>query len=189
MGQRYVISGSPGSGKTTLVETLRPLPDVWVSEESARTISSGKLGEQGKVLWDNMVNSKDDELKKWDRLVFERAVLQNDMDVFTNAPIQDKNCFFDCGVVEAYSYLRLHELEVPDLFTETLIKYRYDQVFFTPMWPELLKNYSKPGVIDWGEKLSDIILKTYESLEYEVTIIPKVSLQERVNFIMEKIKS
>lgn len=182
MGKRYVISGGPGTGKSTILEKLKSYPGIWVHQESARAIADGDFGDEEKRLWEGFVNAREPEQRKKARLVFERAVLARDIEAFEEAPTS-KDCFFDCGIVEAYSYLELENIEIPKEFLDALKGYRYDSVFILPEWLELFKSRDKPEVVEWARKLAGIISSTYERLGYKPVIVPKGTPEQRASFI------
>jgi predicted ATPase len=187
MRKRCVISGAPGSGKTTVVEALSAYPGAWTSKETAKELQTGTLGAEGKKLWENRISATDIRARKRARLKFEELVLDKDIEAFMKAPVKEKQCFFDCGIAEAYSYLKLEEVEVPKRFLSALRAYRYDYVFMMPIWTELFRLSDKPGAMAWAEKLSKIITDTYESLGYRIIYVPKGPVAERAKFIIEQL--
>ncbi len=183
MGKRSVIAGCAGSGKSTLVKTLSSRPSIWTYKESGREIANGKIGEKGKLLWNELKNSKDNqELHKKARLDWEKIILAADIEAFEKAPVKDLHCFFDCGIMEAVTYLKLEKIDVPKEFTEAMKKYRYDNVFLTPIWPELMSN---PTAVDKAKEFEKLLKELYETNGYTIIEVPHKKPEDRADFVMK----
>ncbi len=187
MGERCVIGGGPGTGKTTIINELSKYPEAWVSRESATVLSQGEVGSDGKKLWDELIKSKMTEKYKEARLKFEEAVFEKDVESFTKAPFREKHCFFDCGIIEVYAYLKLEGIAIPSSLTNALKSYKYDYVFLAPLWPEHFKKASVPQAMEWARNLSKMVENSYKEFGYKPITVPKAPPEERAKFITDKL--
>jgi predicted ATPase len=186
MGERSVIVGSAGTGKTATVDFLRTYPGNWVSEESARAIIHGEKGKAALDLWNSLKKVETDpELHRKARLAWEEAILNSDITAFTNAPAKDHHCLFDCGVGEILAYLKMENIKAPLIFIDAVEKYKYDYVFIAPVWPELFKNASKPGALELANRYESTIRDVYETTGAKIITLPRKSPAARAAFIME----
>jgi len=97
--------------------------------------------------------------------------------------------FFDRGLIDASAALSHCKQEpLPDYLT---IKYRYNRkVFSTPPWPEIFveddeRRHSLSAAMAEYARLSQV----YPSLGYDVTILPKISVLARADFVLTELGS
>ena len=186
MNLRCVISGSAGTGKSTLIKELKRHKGIWVSEENSKKLSTGKYGGEGKRLWKEFISEKNQEKRKQARLRFEDAVLEKDIATFKSAPVKKFNCFFDCGVVETYAYLKRDGVKIPKRFSDSIKKYKYDIVFFAPIWPRLFKHVAYPAHMVRARQFDRILRETYQSMGCKAITLPKESADERATFVVRQ---
>ena len=67
-----------------------------------------------------------------------------------------------------------------------ILKFKYDKIFIAEPWQEIYKNDSER--YETYDELMEIdiqIKKIYKQLGYNIIILPKKSVEERVTFILE----
>lgn len=172
----YVLTGGPGSGKTTLINALKENGYTCV-EESGRKIIQQQTVQGGDALpW------KDAE--KYADLMLEKSIidyirLKNNKDL----------CFFDRGIPDVLGYVRLTDLpENPDLILYSL-EYRYNTtVFILPPWDKIYRNDNErkqdfQTAIDTFEMMR----KTYSEIGYKLVEVPCMDVFHRLEFILDKV--
>jgi len=121
----FVLTGGPGSGKTSVVEGLK---DVGFSStvEAGRAIIRHQAAISGPALpWN-------------DPGLFAEAMLSWEMRSYEIAQQQVGRVFFDRGVPDTLGYLRLSGLSVPSHMQKAADLFRYNRrVFILPPWPEI----------------------------------------------------
>jgi predicted ATPase len=179
MDRFVIISGCSGGGKSALLEALR-LRGYAVVEEPGRRIVTRELEGGGLALpWvDGIAFAREAiELSLADRAVAERC---------------SGWVFFDRGLIDAAAALQ-HVL--PHLTGEFPLDqlrrtHRYNKhVFLTPPWPEIYetdqeRRHSSAEAIAEYDRLREV----YPSLGYEVTVLPKIDIQSRADFILAALK-
>ncbi len=170
-----IISGGPGFGKTSIIDELEKR-NYNVMHEVSRSIIKEQLESGGDILpWKNLTT--------FSRMLFERRVKQ-----FQEAA-ENKWVFFDRGIPDIVAYMGKDELEIPSSYMLKLEECNYCPiVFIVPPWQEIFKNDAeRMENYKTACEINEIIIQTYTNLGYEIEILPKVSIQERTEFILNKI--
>jgi predicted ATPase len=95
--------------------------------------------------------------------------------------------FFDRGLIDAA--VALDHLTGEAELTELAARYRYSsQVFLAPPWPELFVSDAERRH-DFASAVAeyDRLAAAYPALGYDVILLPKVSVAERLVFILERV--
>ena len=171
--QRFiVISGGPGSGKSTLIDALE-------HHGFSRSI------EAGRAVIQHQTNIGGNALPWADRAMFAELMLSWEMRSYDLALKQQYPVFFDRGVPDVIGYLRLCELPVPPHMYEAAKVIQYNRtVFLAPPWSEIFgQDAERKQDFEEALRTFDVMQQTYRELGYEIALLPKSSVQERVNFI------
>jgi predicted ATPase len=174
--RRIVLTGGPGSGKTSLVEALeqRGLPCTF---ESGRAIIRGQVEVGGTAL-------------PWaDREAYARLMLAMDSRIHAGAEVMSGPVFFDRGVPDVVGYLRLCGLPVPEDLAAATLTLRYDPlVFIAPPWPEIFINDAERRQ-DFAEaaRTHAVMAQVYAELGYTLVELPRASVEARVDFVLERV--
>jgi predicted ATPase len=164
-----IITGGPGMGKTTLIAALQGQGYMTVPE-SGREIIREQVAVGGDALpWAN-------------RQEFAREMFRRDLTRFLQLPVQAGRVFFDRGFPDTIGYLELCGLDVPAEMPEAAMRYRYHtQVFLTPPWEEIYRqDAERKQSFEEAVATCNKIQEVYERLGYEVVVLPKASVAERV---------
>lgn len=168
----YVITGAPCSGKTAVISALEQL-GYPVVHEVARAYIDEEL-KKGKSIA---------EIKS-DILRFERFILYKKIEIERSLS-KDTTVFLDRGVPDSIGYYILEGL-YPDEPIKKSKQTRYKKIFF---FERLL--FEKDAVRSEDEKIAaelDRILKqSYQMLEYDIIIVPILTVKDRVAFILKHV--
>lgn len=176
----YVITGGPGVGKTTLLDELKDRGMITVPE-IARELIKEQQETNGEALpWKDKGLYRD--------LMFERSIesFEQMMEAYHgNDPV-----FFDRGFLDALCYAALEGIPIdPEMKTlaETL---RYNtNVFILPPWKDIYQTDAQRKQ-DWNEAVFTYnkMIQTYRGYQYDLIEVPKTSVQDRADFILDFIK-
>ncbi len=121
----FVITGGPGSGKTTLIERLA-VRGICAMPEAGRSIIQDQAAIGGSAL-------------PWaDRSAFAELMLSWELRSYREALRQSGPVVFDRGVPDVVGYLRLCGLPVPLHMEKAAGIFRYHRrVFIAPPWKEI----------------------------------------------------
>jgi predicted ATPase len=171
--QFFVLTGAPGSGKSTLFQHLRSLGLQGI-DEPARQI----LAEQRRIAG-NGIPEKDARL--FVDLMLSRMIGEYGRMEITTAPV-----FFDRGVPDMLAYASIFGFDYPPGQIAARA-YRYNRrVFFAPSWEEIYatdeeRTMSFAAASQFGDELRII----YQQFDYVLVDLPYVSVQERAEFILD----
>jgi predicted ATPase len=174
----FVVTGGPGSGKTTLIEALH-------KRGYARSIEAGRGVIQDQV----QIGGR--ALPWEDRLLFAELMLNWEMRSYHLAEQCEGMIFFDRGVPDVSGYLRLLNLPVPEHMRRAAEIFRYNRdAFVVPPWKEIFQqDHERKQDFEEAIRTYDAMVVTYKSYGYELIEIPRVSVEERVRFVLERISS
>jgi predicted ATPase len=170
-----VISGCSGGGKSTLLAELGRRGHT-VVEEPGRRIVVEEMNNGGSALpWVDMA-------------AFAHRAITTALADRSSAPASSGWIFFDRSLIDAATALQhLTREPVLEEFGQT---HRYHRrVFLTPPWPELYmidreRRHSPAVAVSEYYRL----LKAYPSLGYEVSILPRVGVVERADFVLRTLE-
>ncbi|MEM6936221.1 MAG: AAA family ATPase [Pseudomonadota bacterium] len=176
--QKCIITGGPGSGKTSLIEALTLRGHAHLPEVSRRLIREQRAIEDGVLPWRS--------LTAFAALAVEAMLRDHDL-----AERQAGIVFFDRGLPDVFGYLRNSGLEIPDRWKRAHDRCTYaQQVFILPPWPEIYVNDDeRPQTLDESRALHAEISRAYEQLGYELIEVPKIRVDQRADFVLEQLCS
>ncbi|MCL7764028.1 ATP-binding protein [Polaribacter sp. Z014] len=169
--KKYIITGAPGTGKTTLINILKN--DIPCMDEISR-----------KVIIDEQKHHRNGmpwkDLNRFTDLVFQ----------LTHHELQTSNALIcDRSLLDLEAYLTVANNPIPDY----LINFPYQEtyhktVFFAPTWFDI---YCQDGQrlqeFDYCLKLEKSLLEKYKNKGFEIIILPKNSPEKRIKLILDSI--
>lgn len=172
----FVLTGGPGSGKSTLIAAL-----------AAEGISH--MPEAGRAIIQDQVAKGGSALPWSDRLAFAELMLQRDTQSYRLAQELSAPVVFDRGVPDVVGYLRLVGLPVPQHFYQAALTFRYNRrVFIAPHWPEIFRrDQERKQSPQEAEATYRVMFEVYSELGYELIPLPLAPVAERVQFVREVI--
>ena len=171
-----VITGGPGSGKTTLIDALEAAGFAR-THEAGRGIIRDQLAIGGAAL-------------PWrDPPAFAEQMLAWDMRSYRMAQARGGTVFCDRGIPDTIGYLRLTRLSVAAHMTRAAELFRYSaRVFIAPPWQDIFaQDAERRQDFAEAERTYRVMAETYTGLGYELVVLPRVSVAERVRFVVAEI--
>lgn len=172
----FVLTGGPGSGKTTLVDALADAGFA-TCPEAGRAIIRDQT-------------ALDDPALPWnDPALFAELMLSWELRSHHAATRRDRPVFFDRGIPDTIGYLRLTGIAVPAHMRKAAGLFRYNaRVFVTPPWREIFARDDERSQT-WEEavRTHDIMVETYAELGYSLVPVPPAPVVERLRFIRAEI--
>ncbi|MCP5506778.1 MAG: AAA family ATPase [Chlamydiales bacterium] len=167
-----IISGCSGGGKSALLSELANRGYQIVLEPGRQIVKEQTVIQGDALPWIN--------LQKFLNLALSRYLYQ-----FNSQQESQQFIFFDRGIVDA---LQLNQQQ-PDYFQNAANKFKYHHlVFLVPPWEEIFaSDAERKHDFKSAKKEFDELLIKYKNFGYETVLIPKVSVRERADFILEKL--
>lgn len=172
----HVITGGPGSGKTSLIDALaaggiRHMP------EAGRAIIQDQIDIGGTALpWN-------------DREAFAALMLAWEMRSYREAVSAPGPIIFDRGIPDVIGYLRLCGLPVPAPALRAAEQRRYaSRVFIAPPWPDIFEqDAERKQPLAEAEATYHAMIGAYSDSGYELVPLSLAPIAERVSFARERI--
>jgi predicted ATPase len=176
MERFHVVTGGPGSGKTSLIEAL-------AKAGYARTLEAGRAIIQEQLATDGPA------LPWRDPLAFAELMLGWEMRSYRMAETADGPVFFDRGVTDVIGYLMLVGRPVPAHVMRAAERFRYNRrVFVAPPWPEIFtQDAERKQTPEEAVRTYEALVKAYASQGYELVSLPLVPIEDRLRFVLDAI--
>lgn len=167
-----IISGCSGGGKSTLLSELASRGYQIILEPGRQIVKEQTIIEGDALPWMN--------LQKFLDLALSRYLYQ-----YNSQKESKQFVFFDRGIIDA---LQLSKPQ-PEYFKLAASKFRYNRlVFLVPPWEEIFSaDAERKHDFNEAKKEFEELLIKYKNFGYETVLVPKVSVKERVDFILEKL--
>ena len=174
--RKIVITGGPGTGKSSIIHKLEDNGENCLHEISRQvTLEAQKEGIA--------------QLFLEKPLLFSEKLLEGRLAQFHEASDFDSDhIFIDRGLPDVVAYMDYFDTDYPEVFNKTCELHRYDQIFILPPWKEIyISDNERYESYEEALKISSYLYSTYKRYGYEPIEVPKLSVEERTNFILNKI--
>ena len=177
MVKKIIITGGPGTGKTSLIEELRK-NDFKCFDEISREITL-KYREKGI-----------EQLFLSDPNLFSQELLNGRIQQFNNSINLQANCvFFDRGIPDIIAYLNFKKAYLSKKILKSIDKYRYDMIFLLEPWEDIYTfDKIRYESFDQVITIDSYIKNTYKEFGYNPIIVPKDNIRNRADFIINTLK-
>lgn len=172
----HVVTGGPGSGKSSLIEALARR-GIGVMPEAGRAIIRDQAMIGGSAL-------------PWrDRALFAELMLAWELRSHGEAARLDRPVAMDRGVPDVLGYLTLCGLPVPAHVAEAARLFRYNRrVFLAPWWDAIyVQDDERRQDRREAEATGRVMAKTYARLGYDVVALPLAGIEARADFVLSQL--
>jgi predicted ATPase len=174
--RRIVITGGPGTGKSSIIQHLEKSGHP-IFPEYSRTLIREQLEIGGNILpWDDLP-------------AFSEKVIAGRLAQWQEGA-KKLLSFYDRSIIDSLAYLHKDGLLIPDNWINLAQNYRYEtQVFITPPWLDIyqLDEERRESFAQLTE-IHKSLLHSYQMFGYELIEVPCKPIEERVAFILNEIK-
>ena len=173
-----VITGGPGSGKTSLINELTKRGFTCFEEISRQIIL--KAREDGI-----------EQLFLTDPLQFSQLLLDSRVKQYSDA-LESNNefVFLDRGIPDITAYMEFKGDTYPEHFTESCENHKYDSTFILAPWQEIFTTDSERYEnFDQAIEIHEKLLESYSKYGYNLRDVPFGSIESRADYIIDVVKA
>ena len=176
--KKIVITGGPGTGKTTLIHHLEQKNFTCIPEISRQiTLEARANGIEYLFLEDPLLFSQ---------MLLEGREKQSLDALQLNAEI----IFFDRGIPDIHAYLNHTNTNFPNLYLEKSNTHKYDDIFILPPWEAIYTtDDERYESFDMAVALYHHLKNAYAQLGYTITDVPIGNVEFRTDFILKNIEN
>lgn len=177
MQTKIVITGGPGTGKSTVIEALTKRDFMCMPEISrAVTLNARKNGTE--------------QLFLTKPLLFSELLLEGRVNQFIEAETSNNELvFFDRGIPDVHAYMNYISIDYPQSYIVKSNLYRYNYIFLMPPWEEIyITDNERYENFEQALAIHNHLERTYKDLNYPIIEVPTGTVDERIDFILAALK-
>jgi len=175
----FVITGATGSGKTALIQELKKRGYRCVEEVARHIIQEQMKTDGDAVPWDNIQRFKELMLARFIKTY--KQILEEGQEI----------TFFDRDVLDLVAYDRLTQTKSSAELLTALQNLTFNnKVFIIPPWKEIYHtDTERKQTYEETVQSYENIVKVYTEYGRELIEVPKISVQERADFVIAHVQS
>ncbi len=172
--KKYIISGPPGSGKSTLIQALEEKGIQCLNEVSRDIIIAEQNSGNNGMPWLN--------IERFAQLVFDETKLRLQKEA--------ESIFCDRSLIDTIAYLEHANKRVEDHFKNfNFNKYYHKTIFYAQPWKDIyVQDEQRPQLFEDHLSLSKMILDVYNKYNYNIIFLPFTSVSLRSEFILKELE-
>ena len=169
--KKFIITGAPGTGKTTLINLLKPIIPC-LEEVARKVIISEQEKNNNGVPWEN--------INRFIELVYTQT---------NKELLNSKTVICDRSLLDLEAYLSVANEPIPDYLGDFPYHQKYERtVFFAPTWFDIYcKDAQRLQEFEYCLKLEKSLLKHYTQKGFNIINLPKSTPLKRKELILETI--
>ena len=171
-----VITGGPGTGKTTIIDTLIEQGYACFPEISRQvTLEAKKQGIEQLFLEKPLLFSE---------LLLEGRRKQHQQATEDVAEL----VFLDRGIPDILAYMHYIGDSYPAFFDHACREHVYSKIFVLPPWEEIYESdEARYENFEQAKLIFAHLLETYQKYGYELIEVPRGTVEERIQYILSQL--
>lgn len=179
--KKVVITGGPGTGKTSLINALLSRGYTCFEEIIRSLTSEAKKDTPAQQVAQNPLAFVRDPFD------FNTRLLEGRMEQYHKASLhQTSIVFYDRGIPDVVAYMKYFGQSHTQYFEQACRELRYDEVILLPPWKDIYKaDEERLESFEEAVAIHSHLEETYHGLGYGPVLVPKGTVAERTTFIIE----
>lgn len=171
--KKIVITGGPGTGKSTLINELIKRGHTCLEEISRQVILNAK-------------KEGIDQLFLTNPLLFSELLLKGRQKQFIEAELfKNETVFFDRGLPDVLAYMNFIGDDSPKDFVETCNNSKYHSIFILKPWEAIYtSDNERYENFEQALEIHDHLVETYQKYNYNLIDVPFDTVENRTDFIL-----
>jgi predicted ATPase len=169
----YVITGGPGSGKTTTVNLLSARGYKTTIEHARHYLDTQR--QTGRTV---------EEVRR-NQAQFQLGVLDMQIEQ-ENSLLPDDLVFLDRALPDALAYYRFLNLPPDERLLRALERASYKKIFILDCLP-LVQDYARRENRAAQERIHELLTEVYEAMPFPVIHVAVLSVKERADYILKNL--
>ncbi|MFM2229103.1 MAG: hypothetical protein RL607_361 [Bacteroidota bacterium] len=171
-----VITGGPGTGKTTIINQMVAMGHLCYPEISRQITLEAR--EQGI-----------EQLFLEKPLLFSELLLEGRKKQYFSAKDEEENrVFLDRGIPDILAYMHYIGDAYPAFFDQACREHLYTKVFILPPWEAIYQSdEARYENFEQAQLIYKHLQETYRSYGYDLVEVPVGSVEERIDFILNQL--
>ncbi len=185
MQQRIVITGAPGTGKTSIIKELENSRYFCYHEVIRDFTLEATKDSDPTTFKTNPLAFVEDPFE------FNTKILNGRINQYLQSQKNiEPTIFFDRAIPDVLAYMDFFNQEYGTNFIEACRKYRYNSIFLLPPWEEIyVSDNERFESFDEAKQIHYHLEKTYRGYGYNIKLVPFGTVEERVDYILNSIEN
>lgn len=173
---KVVITGGPGTGKTTIINELEKIGYACMHEISRHVT---KMARKNGI----------EQLFLKDPLLFSKMLLEGRVSQYQEALLKKVEfVFFDRGIPDVHAYMNYMGIKYPKIYLNQSKIHAYNFIFLMPPWEEIyITDNERYENFEQALAIHNHLKNAYESLGYKTIEVPIGSVIQRIDFILKSL--
>jgi predicted ATPase len=169
----YIITGAPSTGKTSILNELASKGFKCHSEIARQ------------VIRENLDSGL--EIFPWNQMQLFSDMVLDRMKTLVTSFEPDQIQFLDRSMVDLIGYMHFAGKEAPNHYKDEALKVGYaKKVFYLPIWEDIYTtDEERKESVEEAMQIASALYNAYANLGFEIIEVPRGSVEERVDFILE----
>ncbi|MFT4683744.1 MAG: putative ATPase [Urechidicola sp.] len=183
MQQKIVITGGPGTGKTSIIKELEKRNYFCYHEVIRELTLEAKKEGSLTDLSTNPIAKVDDSLG------FNLKILNGRINQFKDSyNLKDNVIFFDRGIADVLGYMDYFKQSYDDVFIKPCEENKYTKIIVLPPWEDIyISDGERFESYKEAVEIHIALENIYKKFEYEILVVPFGTIEERTSFILDSL--
>jgi predicted ATPase len=183
MQQKIVITGGPGTGKTSIIKELEKRNYFCYHEVIRELTLEAKEEGSLKDLSTNPIAKVDDSMG------FNLKILNGRIKQFNDSfNLKNEIIFFDRGVPDVLGYMDYFKQSYDNTFIKPCEENKYTRIIVLPPWEGIyVSDDERFESYEEAVEIHTALENIYKKFNYEILVVPFGTVEDRTNFIIDSL--